>query len=39
MWLIRFALNRPFTVIVALVGVTLGCVLAIRRCPSTSSPA
>ena len=33
MWLIRFALNRPFTVIVALVGVTLGCVLAIRQMP------
>ena len=33
MRLIQFALNRPFTVIVALVGVTLGCVLAIRRMP------
>ena len=33
MWLIRFALNRPFTVIVALVGVTLACVLAIRLMP------
>ena len=33
MWLIRFALNRPFTVIVALVGVALGCVLAIRQMP------
>ncbi len=33
MWLIRFALNRPFTVLVALVGVTLGCVLAIQQMP------
>ena len=33
MWLIRFALNRPFTVIVALVGVALGCILAIRQMP------
>ena len=33
MWLIRFALRRPFTVMVALVGVTLGCILAIRRMP------
>jgi multidrug efflux pump subunit AcrB len=33
MWLIRFALNRPFTVIVALVGVALGCVQAVLRMP------
>ena len=33
MWLIRFALRRPFTIIVALVGVTLGCMLAIRQMP------
>ena len=33
MWLIRFALNRPFTVMVAIVGVTLGCILAIQRMP------
>ena len=33
MWLIRFALNRPFTVIVALVSVALGCILALRQMP------
>ena len=33
MWLIRFALQRPWTVIVALVGVTLVCVMAIRLMP------
>jgi len=33
MWLIRFALNRPFSVMVALVAVTLGCVLAIQQMP------
>ena len=33
MWLIRFALNRPWTVMVALVGVTLGCGLALYRMP------
>ena len=33
MGLIRFALRRPFTVMVALVAVALGCVLAIRRMP------
>ena len=33
MWLIRFALNRPFTVIVALVGVVLGCVVAVDQMP------
>ena len=33
MWLIRFALRRPFTIIVVLVGVTLGCMLAIRQMP------
>ncbi len=33
MRLILFALRRPFTVIVALVGVTLGCFLAIRQMP------
>lgn len=33
MWLIRFALRRPFTIIVALVGVTLGCALAVSKMP------
>ena len=33
MWLIRFALNRPFTVIVALVGVILGCMVAVWQMP------
>ena len=33
MWLILFALRRPFTVVVALVAVTLGCVLAVRQMP------
>ena len=33
MGLIRFALRRPFTVMVALAAVTLGCVLAIRLMP------
>ena len=33
MWLIRFALRRPFTVMVAMVGITLGCVLAIFQMP------
>jgi multidrug efflux pump subunit AcrB len=33
MGLIRFALRRPFTIMVALVGVTLGCILAIRQMP------
>jgi len=33
MWLIRFALNRPLTVIVALVGVTLACAMAIYLMP------
>ncbi len=31
--LIQFALRRPFTVMVALVGVTLGCALALRQMP------
>ena len=38
MWLIRFALNRPFTVIVALVGVTLACIMAIQRMPVNVFP-
>src|SRR5512146_666439 len=33
MWLIRFALRRPFSVIVALVAVALGCILAIVKMP------
>ena len=40
MWLILFALRRPFTVVIALVAVALGCVLSpCGRCPSISSPA
>ena len=31
--LILFALRRPYTIMVALVGVTLGCILAIRQMP------
>src|SRR5689334_13795689 len=31
MWLIQFAMRRPITVMVAVVAITLGCVLALRR--------
>ena len=31
MWLIQFALRRPITVMVAIVAITLGCVLALSR--------
>ena len=31
MWLIQFAMRRPITVMVAIVAITLGCVLALSR--------